>query len=1051
MKCVKSILLNSLFFVFLSFSGFAQNRTVRGTVSDIKNEPLIGVNVVEKGTTNGTITDIDGNFSLSVNDGGVLIFSYIGFANQEIKWNGSSSVKVVLSEDTELLDEVVVTAIGIKQMRRKIGYSTQQIKEDIIEQTNPINVGSALSGQIAGLRITNPTGIFQQPEIILRGNKPLIVVDGIPVESDLFDVSSNSIASINVLKGTSASALYGARGRNGAIIITTKNASKEGLEVNITLSSMITAGYTVFPKTQTEYGSGSQGKYEFWDGADGGISDGDMTWGPKFTPGLLVKQWNSPIRNKQTGEEIPWWGDVSGSIYDNRAIYERVPTPFIQHNNLKDYMRTGIISQGNFTFANKGQKSQTFLSMNFSHQKGQVPNTNLLSGGFLFNYATNVTKDLLFSFNTTYNKVYSPNYPRYGYGPKNHIYTILLWMSDDVDLQDLKAHQYRPDMNGYRQANYNYAWYNNPYFMAYEATQLHDRNVLNGQAKLLWNVRENLNLQGRFGARLDNRFEDRKVPKSYMNYGDSRAGDFKNWNTHDLDINADLLLSYNKSLNEHFGFEANLGTSIYYKKYDQQYQSTDGLIVPKVYSLSNTIGPVIATNYLSEKAINSIYGSLNMSLFHSTYLTFTGRNDWASTLPKEHRSYFYPSVSLSSIVSDYIKTPDFIDFFKLYGSWAVVSNDLAPYQLNPVYNKGTMYGSNQSVYYPENLVNPLIKPEKTTSYEAGLATSFAKNRLSLEITYFHNIDENQIIKLPISEASGFTSRLVNGNIYKTNGFEIILGATPIMNSRLKWNMNINFSGQAKKLSKIYNDNPKYGNLKVGDRFDAIYATVWQKSADGKLILDGRGMPIKDSYPSFVGNQLPDYMYGWQNTIEFNGFRINLDIDGAIGGTLVSNTHQKMWWAGKHPKSTTWRDTEYKTGKPVYVPQGVVVTGGELSRDIDGNITSDTRTYKENTTAVNWQSWAQNYPYRAVVSVDESKEFANTFSTSFLKLRRLAISYDINNLIKLSGISGLDVTLFGNNLFVLKKIPYLDPDFGSKDNDLQDPSARYVGISMSVKL
>lgn len=1050
-KCNKNFLFSSLLSVLMCLPAMAQNRAAKGRITDSHSEPLIGVNVVEKGTTNGTVTDVDGNFSLNVVPDATLVFSYIGFASKEIKWDGNSVITIVLNDDAELLNEVVVTAIGIKQARRKIGYSTQQIKEDVIEQSNPINVGSALSGQIAGLRITNPTGIFQQPEMILRGNKPLIVVDGIPVQSDLFDVSSNTIASINVLKGTSASALYGARGKNGAIIITTKNADKEGLEINITLSSMVTAGYTVFPETQTMYGSGSQGQYEFWDGADGGISDGDMTWGPKFTSGLLVKQWNSPIRNKQTGEEIPWWGDVSGSIYDNRAIYERVPTPFIQHDNLKDYMQTGIISQGNFSFANSSKKSQTFLSMNFSHQKGQVPNTNLLSGGFLFNYNTNITKDFSFSFNTTYNKVYSPNYPRYGYGPKNHMYTILLWMSDDVDSKDLKAHQYRPDMDGYRQANYNYAWYNNPYFMAYEATQLHDRNVLNGQTKLLWDIMENLSLQGRFGARLDSRFEDRKVPKSYMNYGDSRAGDFKNWNTHDLDLNTDLLLSYDKDVSEDFGFEINVGTSAFYKKYDQQYQSTDGLIVPEVYSLSNTVGPVIATNYLSEKAINSIYGSLNFNLLHSTYLTFTGRNDWASTLPEAHRSYFYPSISLSSIISDYIKLPERIDFMKLYGSWAVVSNDLDPYRLNSVYNKGTMYGSYQSVYYPANLVNPLIEPEKTTSYEVGLATSFAKNRLSLEATYFHKIDENQIINLPISEASGFTSRLVNGNIYKTDGFEIMIGATPFINDRLKWSTNINFSGQVKKLSEIYNDNPKYGNLKVGDRADALYATVWQKSADGKLILDSKGMPIRDNYPHFVGNQLPDYMYGWQNTFELNGFRINMDLDGAIGGTLISTTHQKMWWAGKHPKSTTWRDAEYEAGKPVYVPQGVVVTGGELVRDIDGEIVSDTRTYKDNATAVNWQSWSQNYPYRAVVLTEESEEFANTFDTSFLKLRRLAISYDINKLTKFSGISELNMTLFGNNLFVLKKMPYLDPDFGSRDNDLQDPSARYIGISASIKL
>jgi TonB-linked SusC/RagA family outer membrane protein len=1007
------------------------------------------VNVVEKGTSNGTVTDMDGNYSLKVSADATIVFSYIGFQNQEVKWNGENPLDIVMQEDSELLSEVVVTAIGIKQSKRKIGYSTQQIKNDVLELANPINVGSALSGQVAGLRITNPTGIFQQPELILRGNKPLIVVDGIPMQSDLFDVSSSNIENINVLKGTSASALYGSRGKNGAIIITTKNASKDGLNIDVNLSSMMTAGYTVFPETQTEYGSGSQGQYEFWDGADGGISDGDMTWGPKFTPGLLVKQWNSPIRNKQTGEEIPWWGDVSGSIYDNRSLYERVPIPFVQHDNLKDYMRTGVVSQGNVSIASKGTKANTFLSINFAHQKGQVPNTSLTSGGLLLNYDVNLVENLLFSFNATYNKVFSPNYPRYGYGPKNHMYTILLWMSDDVDLSDLRKHMYRPDMDGYRQANYNYAWYNNPYFMAYEATQLSDRNVLNGQVKLLWNVLPKVSIQGRASARTDSRFEDRKVPKSYMNYGDSRLGDYKNWNTHDMDINADVLITYKDEFNENLGTELNVGSSTFYKKNDQQYQSTDGLIVPRVYSLSNTSGPVIASNYLSEKAINSIYASLNIDVFHSTYITFTGRNDWASTLPKQNNSYFYPSVSLSNILSDYIRFPELIDFLKIYGSWATVSNDLDPYRLNSVYNNGTMFGTNQSVYYPENLVNPFIEPEKTTSYEVGISTAFAKNRINFEATYFHNKDENQIINLPISEASGFTSRLINGNIYTTNGFEIMVGAI-ISNSKIRWNSNFNFSGQSRILSEIYDNQKKYGNLKVGDRADALYATVWQKNATGQLILDSKGMPIRDPYPHFVGNQLPDYLYGWQNTLEFDGLRINIDFDGAIGGTLISTTHQKMWWAGKHPKSTAWRDAEYEQKKPVYVPEGVVVTGGELKRDIDGNVISDTRTFAPNKTAVNWQSWSQNYPYRAVVLVEESEEFANTFDTSFLKLRRLAVTYDVNRFLKWPGINAIDLTLFGNNLFVLKNIPYLDPDFGSKDNDLQDPSARYIGVNASIK-
>lgn len=1027
-----------------------------GKVLDELGEGMPGASITILGTNKGASTDVDGSFTIEMPIGTyTLNVNYIGYEVELVrgvlvKKGEATVVNVKLSQSSLTLNEVVVTAIGIKQEKKRLGYATQQLRSDVIEETKPINLGAALSGQISGLRVTNPTGIFQKPGISLRGNSPLIVVDGIPIVTDMFDVASEDVAGINILKGTSASALYGARGKNGAILITTKKAEKEGLAVKVNLSSMVTAGYTVFPKTQTEYGSGSEGKYEFWDGADGGISDGDMTWGPRFASGLKIKQWNSPIRNKKTGEVIPWWGDVKYSKYDDRSLYERVPIPFEQHDNLKEFMRMGVISQASVSLSSKAEKSNIYFSANFASQRGKVPNTSLKSGGLLFNYVVNPVKNLELSTKLSYNKVYSPNYPRYGYGPKNHIYTILLWMSDDVNIKELKKHLYRPDMYGYRQANYNYAWYNNPYFMARESKQVHDRDVLSGQLKASWNILPQLTVQGRTSARMDKRFEDRKIPKSYMNYGDSRNGDYKNWNSGNLDVNSDILITYDSAINDNITITANAGSSMFYNKHTKQYQSTDGLIVPRVYSLSNTNGPVMASNYLSEKEIFSLYGSVNLDLYRALFLTITGRNDWSSTLPDSQKSYFYPSVSLSSILSSFIDMSKYVDFLKVYGSWAKVSNDLDPYNLQATYDKGVMYNTNQSVSYPGNLSNMNIAPEKTTSFEVGIATSFLKKKLSMELTYYYNIDENQIINLPVSKASGFSSRKVNGNVYKTNGFEIMLGAKPITNNNFQWSLSANFSGRVKKLTEIYGGKEVYDNLRVGDRADAIYTRVWMKSADGQLILDEKGMPIKDSYYRFVGNALPDYLYGLQNTFKIKDIKINLDLDGAIGGTLVSTTHKKLWWAGKHPNSTTYRDEEYAAGKPIYVPEGVVVTGGDLKTDVNGNVVKDTRTYKKNTTAVSWQSWSQNYPYRAAVTEDENKEFANTFSTSFLKLRRVAVSYDMNKLINSPHIGALDLTLFANNLFVLKDMPLLDPDFGSKDNGLQDPSARYIGISASIK-
>ena len=1032
---------------------FAQ-QIVRGKVADSKGNHLAAVNVVVKNTLNGVITAADGTYSISVPSAeATLVFSSVGFTTQEIALNGQTSLNVVLAEGSQQLDEVVVTAIGIKQQKKRLGFTTQEVKTEQLANSRTMNLGTALSGQVAGLTVTTPTGMFQRPQFVLRGKTPLIVIDGVPVETDFFDVSGEDIDNINVLKGVAASALYGTRGKNGAILITTRNAKKEGMEVNVTTNNMFTAGFTVFPKTQTEYGSGSNGQYEFWDGADGGISDGDMTWGPKLNSGVKVPQWNSPIRNKQTGETIDWYGDVKGTIYDDRSTYERVPTDFLYHNNLKDFLRTGIVSTNTFSVAYRGNKARYYASGKYAYQKGQVPNMSLNTGSINFNAAFDIAENFTLETSLSYNKVFSPNYPRYGYGPKNHIYTILIWMSDDVNGQDLKNHMWVPGLEGYRQANYNYAWYNNPYFASYMLEQAQNRDVVDMQLKANWKIMKDLNFQIRGNGRNVSNFESMKSPKSYMNYGDSRNGDYKIWNTGQLNFDADALLTYSKDITENIQLGINAGTSIFNRTYTQEYQSTDGLIVPAVYSLNNTQGPVQATNFRQEKSIRSLYGAANLDFYNAVFLSFTARNDWSSTLPLNHNSYFYPSISLSTMVSEFVKMPEFVGYLKLYGSWAQVSSDLDPYSIYSAYNKGITYGSTQSVYYPSGIVNPNILPEKSSSYEIGLSTGMFNDRLTLDLTYYDIKDENQIIDLGISEASGFTSRKVNGNVYKTKGFEIVAGVKAIKNKNFRWDIAANWSRYAKRITEIYGDQATFNNRRLGDRTDSYYATVWQKSADGQVILGANGLPIRDPYVRNLGHLDPSWRLGLLNKFNIKGFDIGIDIDGVWGGIMNSTTHEKMWWGGKHPNSVEYRAAEYAAGHPVYVPDGVVVVEGELKQDVLGNVISDTRKYTPNTTAVSWQTWGQQYPYRARVTEEENKKFANTFDRSFFKLRRVAVGYELGNVIKLGQtVKGLYLQVFSYNLAMWKKMPLLDPDYEiGNDGNLQDPSPRYIGFSLNVKL
>ncbi len=1022
---------------------------ISGKVTDDGGQGLPGVNIVIKGTATGTVTDADGTYQISAPSDATLVFSFVGFGVQEIAVSGRSTVNLTMQPEQKSLDEVVVTAIGIKQQKKKLGYSTQEVETEVLSEAATMNLGNALSGQVAGLTVTNQTGIFQAPSFLLRGKTPLIVLDGVPVETDFFDVSTEDIESINVLKGGAASALYGSRGKNGAILITRKNASKEGLTVTASTSNMVTAGFTVFPETQTDYGDGSNGQYEFWDGADGGISDGDMMWGPKFEPGVKIPQWNSPIRDKQTGEVIEWYGNVAGTVYDDKSRYERVPIPWVRHDNLRDFLGTGVVTKNDLSIAYQGERSRFYFSGNYAYQKGQVPNSSLHTGGLTFNSSFDLSDKLQLDATLGYNKVFSPNYPRYGYGPKNHMYTILIWMGDDVNGQDLKNHMWVPGFEGYRQANYNYAWYNNVYFAAYELNQIHNRNILDGKLKLKYQITPDLSIQGRVSAREKGLFEDMESPKSYMNYGDSRNGDYKMWNTSQLNLDADFLASYEKDITQQVGLTINAGASSFYRKYQQEYASSDGLIVPNVYSLANTQGPVIATNYFQEKTIRSLYGSVNLDFFNGIFLNASGRNDWSSTLPTSTNSYFYPSASLSAVISEFVTMPRSIDYLKLYSSWSQVSSDLNPYSIYSAYAKGVTYGATPSVYYPSGLVNSQIMPEKSTSFELGLSTSFVQRKLALDLTYYRILDENQIIDLDVSEASGFDSRKVNGNEYTTHGFEVMLNYSAIKRSTFAWDIGVNWTRYVKTLTSIYNNNPKFGNLKVGDRADAYYATVWQKSASGELILsESNGLPIRDPYPGLLGHIEPSWRLGLQNRFKVKGFSIAVDIDGVWGGLMRSLTIEKMWWGGKHPESVLYRDAEYAAGQPVYVPKGVIVTEGELVRDVNGNVISDSRSYTPNTRAVSWQTWAQNYPYRAQVTEDESELFANVYDRSYFKLRRVSVSYDLMKLLSSESLDHLNVSVFGYNLAMWKNLPYLDPDYGD-DNNLQDPSSRYVGISLQA--
>jgi len=660
-------------------------------------------------------------------------------------------------------------------------------------------------------------------------------------------------------------------------------------------------------------------------------------------------------------------------------------------------------------------------------------------------------------------------------------------MGWDVNPDDLKNHLWVPGQEGYRQANWNYAWYNNPYFAAEKLNQQYNENILKGNMNLAWDLTKDLSISGRASAITTYRFEDRKSPKSYLNYGDPREGDYKTWNREWLTVDNDIHATYRKQLSSKINLTVNAGAAAFISQYQHYYSATDGLVVPEVYSLSNTQNPVKAESYLQKKTIRSIYATADLDIIDVFYLNLSYRNDWSSALPKSNQSYFYPSASLSVMLSNLFNMPDALDYLKIYGSWASVRNDFAPkvgsnatktesenstakyagfenpYQLQSYYYNIGSYNGMTMLSYPSNIVNPDIRPDLTNTYELGLSSSAWKNRAGFSFTYYNTVQTDNIIPLDLTQSTGFSSRLINGNEYTTNGIEFEITGKPVKSKNLTWSFAANISHYVTKLTGIYGDSKRITipgmdgnglggkNISLNERVDNLYATGWAKTPDGKVIINEEtGLPSKDPYPQLFGHTQPDVWYGMQNSFNMGKFTVNIDFDGNIGGVMYSRTVAKMWWAGKTPESTTYRDEQYATENPVYTPEGVNLVSGELVRDADGNIVSDTRVFKENTTKVNWQTWSQNYPYRAHVGEDESKTFANVFDRSFLKVRRIAASYDMSAIAKnFLHTTKMEVTLFCYDVFILKKAKSIDPDFG-RDDELQDPSSRYVGINLNFK-
>lgn len=1052
-----------LFCLLSGFSAVAQTVTGRVTSGD-DNQPLPGVSIVVKGTNAGTTSRADGTYSINVQPSSTLTFSFIGYATQEIavaNGNGQPRTKldVTMLAGDRTLNEVVVTALGIKKDVRNIGVSIQSVDGSQLLKAREPNAVNGLVGKVAGLTIGASAELLRRPNIVLRGNTDvLFVVDGVPINSDTWNINPDDIDTYSVLKGASASALYGFRGKNGAILITTKRGTKDkrGFEVAVNTSQMVDNGFLAIPKVQDEYGPGDHGVYEFVDGKGGGKNDGDYDiWGPRFE-GQLIPQYDSPI------------DPVTG---------KRIGTPWVARgkDNLKRFLQAGILSTNNISVSSSGEKYDLRFSVSHNYQRGLVPNTKLNSTTFKVSTGYNFSNRLRFEGDVQVNRQFTPNIPDVNYGPNSMIYNIVIWGGADWDVDQLKNY-WQPGKEGTQQIYAEYQRYNNPWFTAKEWLRGHYKTDIVGQTSLKYNITDGLDLTLRTQVSTWNLLRNEKFPYSATSYGrEETKGDYREDRRNLLDNNTDLLLKYAKRVSPLLNVNAIAGGNLRVYNYNSNYTSTNYLNVPGVYNFANSLNPVIASNFQSDMRVLSAYYSADFTLKDFVTLSTTGRMDKLSTLPKGNNTFFYPSVALSTVLSDYLRLPQAISFLKFRASYANVKDGLTQstigvpnwslgygeqyqssydgptYQNSAVYSTPYTVGNTPTAYFTNALNNPNIKPNSTSQTEVGLDVRFLNNRIAFDAAYFISDDGPRIFNLPISETTGYSSALVNGIKTQKKGIELSLTGKVLSNpGGLNWDVLANWSTYKEIYKDFYPGVTALNTFfKVGDRTDKYYTSTYVRTPDGQIINDAGGRPIRTTVAQYVGNLLPDFVFGLNNRFSYKNLTFSFQFDGRVGGVISDYVQQKTWAGGRiintvqgDMAAARLNDTK---GIKSYLGEGVQVSNGAaINYNSDGYVTNYAELqFKPNETKAYLQDYiARRYGF----------DGGNIISRSYVKLREVVVGYSLPQVFTSRlGIKQASVSLVARNLlyFAEKKDIDIDQFTSGGRSDLQTPTTRRYGINLNL--
>jgi TonB-linked SusC/RagA family outer membrane protein len=991
-------------------------RSVTGVVVDTKGEAIIGANVMEKGTANGVITDLDGRFTLRISGGATLVVSYISYTPQEIVVGNQSSFNITLEESSFGLDEVVVTALGIKRSEKALGYSVQKVKSEELTTVKGVDIATSLTGKIAGLTVLNRNEFNTSPVILLRGETPLVVIDGIPYENTgLGQVAADDMESISVLKGATASALYGSKGASGAIMISTKRGTKEGLTVSVNSNTMLNMGYLVLPEVQSSYSSGSGGKYL--------QENSEYIWGDKLDIGRRSVQYN------------PY-------------TYEWKETELVSKgkDNFRNFLETSFILNNNVNVTYKGKDGSVRTSFTHIYNQGQFPGNNM--NKFIYTLAGDI-KAGKFSMDAsiTYNGGYTPQNLGSGYSGLGYMYNMIVWTGTDFDVREFKDYWKKGRENVEQNWLYKYD-YNNPYFLANEVKQTQLENRANAQATANYEFVDWLKATARIGSDFYSRTYESRQPLSVRN---GQVGSFSKNSYTGYSATGDLLLVADKKIGD-FNIGGILGSGFTFYQDDQFSGSTNGgLTVPGFYSLKASKDlPTVSTAKYRQQT-NSLYGKAEVSWKSAIFLEVTGRNDWVSTLDMSERSYFYPSVSGSVIASELFELPDLVSFLKLRSSWTMTKTAANIYEINKVYSIAqNVWDGKSTANYPTMIRDATLAPQKSKAFEIGGQIHFLDNRIRLDLAYYTKLFYDIQREAPLSQASGFEKTLINYEEERIKkGWEATISSDVVRSNNFKWTSTFNWGRDRyyyHKIDPIYSTDRPW--VKEGERCDWFEVTDWERDPQGNIVHSG-GMPVLSSYPKKAGFERADWIWGFTNHLSYKAFTLDFSFDGRVGGKAYNRLEQAMWNSGTHIKSDTqWRYDEVVNEETTYIGQGVKIVSGSVKYDTYGNIIEDTRVFAPNDIPVSYEAYIKTYhPWNG------SSRMQNIQDLTFLKLREVSIGYrfPIKTLQKV-GINNVHVSLVGQNLFIwTKEFKYSDPDaiYESYKETLNSPAMRYIGINIKV--